>query len=103
MQIAPSNFTPTTTTSSSSYSMAAVASSSRLAVPRPAQRSRKPDVFKPRFPLDPFAGVSATALGEPWFLKIDTLLAATAHQRRNVVFVLGGAFSSFSFTACARS
>ncbi|OJT08840.1 hypothetical protein TRAPUB_267 [Trametes pubescens] len=69
--------------------MAAVASSSRLAVPRPASRSRKPDVFKPRFPLDPFAGVSATALGEPWFLKIDTLLAATAHQRRNVIFVLG--------------
>ncbi|KAL1948995.1 hypothetical protein VTO73DRAFT_10801 [Trametes versicolor] len=68
--------------------MAAVASSSRLAVPRPT-RSRKPDVFKPRFPLDPFAGVSATALGEPWFLKIDTLLAATAHQRRNVIFVLG--------------
>lgn len=93
MQIAPSNFSPTN--SSSSSSMAAVASSSRLAVPRPT-RSRKPDVFKPRFPLDPFAGVSATALGEPWFLRIDTLLAATAHQRRNVIFVLGGASSSLS-------
>ncbi|KAI0828671.1 hypothetical protein BC628DRAFT_1316388 [Trametes gibbosa] len=70
--------------------MAAVASSSRLAVPRPPQRSRKQDVFKPRFPLDPFAG-APTALGEPWFLKVDAILAATAHQRRNVFFVLGGA------------
>lgn len=76
--------------SAPSINMAAVASSSRLAVPRTAPRARKQDVFKPRFPLDPFAGVS-TALGEPWFLKVDALLVATAHQRRNVFFVLGGA------------
>ena len=74
---------------SASIPMAAVASSSKLSGST-RQRSRR-DVFKPKFPLDPFAGASATALGEPWFLKIDALLSATALQRRNVVFVLGGA------------
>lgn len=78
----------THTSSPSSSTMAAVASSSTL-VPR--QRSRR-DVFKPKFPLDPFAGASAAVLGEPWFLKIDALLSATTLQRRNVIFVLGGAF-----------
>ncbi|CDO74574.1 hypothetical protein BN946_scf184583.g1 [Trametes cinnabarina] len=69
--------------------MAAVASSSRPAGPRPPQRPRKNDVFKPRFPFDPFTGAPAAALGEPWFLKVDALLAATSYQRRNVIFVLG--------------
>ncbi|KAI9065259.1 hypothetical protein FKP32DRAFT_1610766 [Trametes sanguinea] len=69
--------------------MAPVASSSRPGGPRSAQRPRKNDVFKPRFPLDPFAGAPAAALGEPWFLKVDALLAATSYQRRNVIFVLG--------------
>ncbi|KAI0370562.1 hypothetical protein BV20DRAFT_943775 [Pilatotrama ljubarskyi] len=71
--------------------MAAVASSSRPAGPRPSHRQRKTDVFKPRFPLDPFAGASAIPLGEPWFVKVDALLAATSYQRRNVIFILGGA------------
>ena len=53
-------------------------------------RPRK-DFFKPKFPIDPFSGHSAAALGEPWFLKIDALLNATAFQRRNVIFVIGGA------------
>ncbi|KAI0355953.1 hypothetical protein OH77DRAFT_1478877 [Trametes cingulata] len=70
--------------------MAAVASSSRPAGARPNHRQRKTDVFKPRFPLDPFAGASVTALGEPWFLRVDALLSATSCQRRNVIFVLGG-------------
>ncbi|KAI0327550.1 hypothetical protein GY45DRAFT_1347687 [Cubamyces sp. BRFM 1775] len=69
--------------------MAAVASSSTPSGSRPSQRPRKPDVFKPRFPLDPFTGAPAAALGEPWFLKVDALLAATSYQRRNVIFVLG--------------
>ncbi|KAI0659694.1 hypothetical protein C8Q70DRAFT_88356 [Cubamyces menziesii] len=69
--------------------MAAVASSSTPSGSRPSQRPRKPDVFKPRFPLDPFSGAPAAALGEPWFLKVDALLAATSYQRRNVIFVLG--------------
>ncbi|OSC98078.1 hypothetical protein PYCCODRAFT_1524386 [Trametes coccinea BRFM310] len=73
----------------SSSSMAATASSSRPVGPRPAQRARKNDVFKPRFPFDPFTGAPAAALGEPWFLKVDALLAATSYQRRNVIFVLG--------------
>ncbi|KAJ8464072.1 hypothetical protein ONZ51_g9834 [Trametes cubensis] len=77
--------------SSSFSSMAAVASSSTPSGSRPSQRPRKPDVFKPRFPLDPFSGAPAAALGEPWFLKVDALLAATSYQRRNVIFVLGGA------------
>ncbi|KAI8972854.1 hypothetical protein BD414DRAFT_517831 [Trametes punicea] len=69
--------------------MAAVASSSTPSGSRPAQRPRKNDVFKPRFPFDPFSGAAAAALGEPWFLKIDALLTATAYQRRNVILVLG--------------
>ncbi|KAI0697490.1 hypothetical protein C8T65DRAFT_743154 [Cerioporus squamosus] len=68
--------------------MAAVPSSSKPSGSRLPPRPRR-DVFKPKFPLDPFAGASAAALGEPWFLKIDALLAATALQRRNVLFVLG--------------
>ncbi|KAI0754348.1 hypothetical protein C8Q80DRAFT_1265994 [Daedaleopsis nitida] len=67
--------------------MASVASSSTPSGST-RQRSRR-DIFKPKFPLDPFAGASAVALGEPWFLKIDALLSATAFQRRNVLFVLG--------------
>ncbi|KAI0631255.1 hypothetical protein C8Q77DRAFT_1132351 [Trametes polyzona] len=89
LQTAPSATTLTPSSSSSSTSMASTASSSRLSVPRPHQRSRKTDVFKPRFPLDPFAGASAAALGEPWFLKVDALLAATSYPRRDVIFVLG--------------
>ncbi|KAI0676342.1 hypothetical protein C8Q78DRAFT_13630 [Trametes maxima] len=92
----PSSLSPSPSSSSSpasrAHAMAAVAaSSSSTRTPQVlrAQRSRKPDVFKPRFPLDPFLGASAPALGEPWFLKVDALLAATAHQRRNVIFVLG--------------
>ncbi|KAI0642792.1 hypothetical protein C8Q79DRAFT_235130 [Trametes meyenii] len=74
---------------SKAHPMPAAASSSRPSPVLRAQRPRKQDVFKPRFPLDPFLGASAPALGEPWFLKVDALLAATAHQRRNVIFVLG--------------
>ena len=58
------------------------------------------DVFKPKFPLDPFHGHSAAALGEPWFLKIDALLNATSLQRQNIIFVLGGASSSATSPAC---
>ncbi|PIL23282.1 hypothetical protein GSI_14592 [Ganoderma sinense ZZ0214-1] len=66
--------------------MAPVASSSSASASR--SRPRK-DLFKPKFPLDPFSGHSATALGEPWFLKTDALLNATAFHRRNVIFVIG--------------
>ncbi|KAM5537609.1 hypothetical protein V8D89_008687 [Ganoderma adspersum] len=66
--------------------MAPVASSSSASGSR--SRPRK-DLFKPKFPLDPFSGHSAAALGEPWFLKINALLNATAFHRRNVIFVIG--------------
>ena len=80
--------------------MAAVPSSSKPSPSRSVHRPRR-DVFKPKFPLDPFAGASAAALGEPWFLKIDALLSATAQQRRNVIFVLGGAYSILSLRPCS--
>ncbi|RPD69406.1 hypothetical protein L226DRAFT_575575 [Lentinus tigrinus ALCF2SS1-7] len=67
-----------------SSAMASVPSSSTSRSPHRPRHG-----FKPKFPLDPFAGASAAALGEPWFLKIDALLSATALQRRNVTFVLG--------------
>ncbi|TBU39989.1 hypothetical protein BD309DRAFT_871211 [Dichomitus squalens] len=69
--------------------MTALASSSSSLSPSGSRPRPRKDVFKPKFPLDPFHGHSAAALGEPWFLKIDALLSATALQRQNVIFVLG--------------
>ncbi|OCH86752.1 hypothetical protein OBBRIDRAFT_796865 [Obba rivulosa] len=62
---------------------------------RPSRPVRAPsDVFKPRFPLDPFASAHP-GLSEPWFVQVDNLLslAASAQLRRHVVLVLGGAYS----------
>ncbi|KAI0763456.1 hypothetical protein BD413DRAFT_582539 [Trametes elegans] len=93
---------PSAPSSSSSDSMPASASSSRASGSRPPRR--KTDAFKPRFPLDPFVGASASAPGEPWFLKVDALFAATACQRPNVIFVLGGASHiPFASLRCAHS
>ncbi|TCD62843.1 hypothetical protein EIP91_006356 [Steccherinum ochraceum] len=59
-------------------------SSSSLSPPRRTTRpSPQKDVFKPRFPIDPFASAKVR---EPWFIKSDLLPAQT---RRDVVLVLG--------------
>lgn len=94
------SYFPSSASRPRSAPMAAVASSSSSLLPSGSRPRPRKDVFKPKFPLDPFHGHSAAALGEPWFLKIDALLNATSLQRQNVIFVLGGASSSATSPAC---
>ncbi|CAL1699615.1 unnamed protein product [Somion occarium] len=49
---------------------------------------RKPDVFRPKFPLDPHAALSSSGR-EPWFLKTDRLPSLASQSRRDVILVLG--------------
>lgn len=50
-------------------------------------RSPQQDVFKPRFPLDPFASAKVR---EPWFVKRDQL---PVQARRDVILILGGEYT----------
>ncbi|KAH9941789.1 uncharacterized protein BXZ73DRAFT_8336, partial [Epithele typhae] len=70
---------------SSSSSKLPSSSSAPLATPRPSRK----DVFRPRFPLDPFAGAPPAALAEPWFIKTEPLFHATSLRRSNVILILG--------------
>ncbi|KAI0069793.1 hypothetical protein K474DRAFT_980941 [Panus rudis PR-1116 ss-1] len=63
-----------------------VASSSR---PRTTTSSRSAaDVFRPKFPLDPFATLSPHGK-EPWLLGADRLPSMASQTRRDVILVLG--------------
>ncbi|PSS36986.1 hypothetical protein PHLCEN_2v1202 [Hermanssonia centrifuga] len=64
-----------------------MASSSRLAPIAVVQRARpQSDVFKPRFPKDPFV---AGNVREPWFIRPDALPSITSSSRRDAILVLG--------------
>jgi hypothetical protein len=90
--------------SSTSRAMAAASSSSSPpisagatspAAARPTSRPRPPsDVFRPRFPLDPFAAsphAHAAADALPWVIDADRLPAPHADGARpDVIVVLGG-------------
>lgn len=54
----------------------------------PGEKPHRPpsNVFKPKFPLDPFA---AANVREPWFIRPDTLPSPHANPRRDVLLVLG--------------
>ncbi|KAF9239834.1 hypothetical protein BU15DRAFT_46406 [Melanogaster broomeanus] len=54
--------------------------------PRP-NKSLISQVFKPKFPLDPF--VQLHTIREPWTLKLENVLTAASEVRANVVLVLG--------------
>ncbi|OBZ67450.1 hypothetical protein A0H81_12625 [Grifola frondosa] len=65
----------------------------RVLPPLPHLRLRTPTEATLRrlqaaLPLDPFAS-TAGPLGDPWFLKVDALLACANHQRRDVILILG--------------
>jgi hypothetical protein len=56
--------------------------------PPPSALKHRSDVFRPRFPLDPFSDMN---LRGPWTLTADRLPAAAAlADRRDVILVLGG-------------
>ncbi|KAH7887039.1 hypothetical protein F5I97DRAFT_1927306 [Phlebopus sp. FC_14] len=71
--------------------------SPKLALPSRIQRSDSPrpsansslitEVFKPKFPLDPFTQLHT--IREPWMLRLDNVVTATSQVRRDVVLVLG--------------
>ncbi|KAI0759792.1 hypothetical protein BC629DRAFT_1443770 [Irpex lacteus] len=54
----------------------------------PGEKPHRPpsNVFKPKFPLDPFA---AANVREPWFIRPDALPSPHANPRRDVLLVLG--------------
>ncbi|KAF7790483.1 hypothetical protein EIP86_001438 [Pleurotus ostreatoroseus] len=63
-----------------------MASTSRRTLSAPQRPRPRTDVFKPKFPIDPFA---AAPVREPWFLRPDALSALAFHPRRDVLLVLG--------------
>lgn len=65
-----------------------MASTSRRTLSAPQRPRPRTDVFKPKFPIDPFA---AAAVREPWFLTHDALPSLAYQSRRDVLLVLGGA------------
>ncbi|KAH9922877.1 hypothetical protein B0H21DRAFT_765747 [Amylocystis lapponica] len=69
-----------------------MASSSSSSASSPPYRSVQSDVFRPKFPLDPFAPASPNSrlsFRDPWFLRVDNLQSATAYSPRLVIFILG--------------